>query len=105
MHLPKSGRAVQGRDAPQESPAPEFSAAGSVNHPTEEPLSPSITPIGQVLAAEEDGKELPSDLDDLFADAEPSVEPQIIDDDDKGEEPMISKPTGEDHTSVRSRRP
>ena len=64
-----------------------------MRHPTEEPLSPSITPIGQVLAAEEDGEELPSDLDDLFADAEPSSEPQLVDSDDEGQEPLVSKPT------------
>ena len=66
-----------------------------MNHPPEEPLSPSLTPIGQVLAAEEDGKDLPSDLADLRADAEPSMEPQLVDSDDEGEEPMVSKPPGE----------
>ena len=100
MHLPTSGWLVQRRDAPTESPAPEFSAAGTVNHPTEEPLSPSITPIGQVLAVEDDDEELPSDLDDLFADAEPSgegvVTPRLVDNDVEGEEPLVSKPTGEE---------
>ena len=96
MHLPKGGWLVQRRDALTESPAPEFSAAGTVNHPTEEPLSPSITPIGQVLAAEEGGEELPSDLDDLFGDAEPPREPQLVDSDDEGQEPLVSKPTGEE---------
>ncbi len=98
MHVPKSGWPVQRRDAPTESPAPEFSAAGTVNHPIQEPLSPSIIPIGQVLAAEDDGEELPSDLDDLFADAEPSgaVTPRLVDSDDEGEEPLVSKPTGEE---------
>ena len=69
-----------------------------MRHPTEEPLSPSITPIGQVLAAEDDGEELPSDLDDLFADAEHSggglVTPRPVDSDDEGREPLVSKPTG-----------
>ena len=97
LYLPKSGWLVQRRDAPTESPAPEFSAAGTMRHPTGEPLSPSITPIGKVLAAEDDGEELPSDLDDLFADAEPSgegvVTPRLADSDDTGQEPLVSKPT------------
>ena len=67
-----------------------------MNHPPEGPLGPSTTPIGQVLAAEEDGKELPSDLSDLFADAEPSMEPALVDSDDEGEEPLASTPTGEE---------
>ena len=96
MHLPKGGWAVQGRYAPQGPPAPEFAAAGTLNHPPEEPLSPSTAPIGQVLAFEEDGKELPSDLADLFAGAEPPMEPQLVDSDDEGEEPLASKPTGEE---------
>ena len=71
-----------------------------MNHPIQEPLSPSIIPIGQVLAAEDDGEELPSDLDDLFADAEPSgegvVTPRLADSDVEGAEPLVSKPTGEE---------
>ena len=67
-----------------------------MNHPPEEPLRPSFTPIGQVLATEEGGKELPSDLADPFADAEPSMEPPLVDSDDEGEAPLVSKPTGEE---------
>ena len=46
LHLPTGGWAVQRRDAPQEPRAPELPAAGTVNHPPGEPLSPSTTPIG-----------------------------------------------------------
>ena len=65
-------------------------------------MSPLTTPIGQVLAFEEDGEELPSDdLADLFADREPSMEPPLVDSDDEGEELIASKPTGEEECQLQ----
>ena len=80
------------RDAPRESPAPEFPAAWAVNHPPGEALGPSTTPIGQVVAFEEDGKGLPSDLGALFADKDPSGEPPVVDRDDEGDGPVVIRP-------------
>ena len=59
-----------GWDASQESPAHEFSAAGTVRQPqdTQSPLRPSTIISGPVLAAEDGGDVQPPDLPDgLFA--------------------------------------
>ena len=53
------------------------------------------------MAFEEDGEELPSDLDDLFADKGTSKDPLIDDSDGESKEVVASKPTGDEECRPR----